>query len=261
MKSSQLQAQYAKMRYFILLSIVSKLALTLTESEEGRLEGIEERQVIQRTGNCGTDTSWQPTPSAYIAANTDSNLQSWWKNVSSQPHDALPNELALLFGGHQYGFSCGIGDDSTCTVPGCSDFDSNGNPPWTYLALQSIAQLNVLFNAMYTGVATGQSDYQGLIGNISEDFFTWGDGQPHESSAASWGAWAAETFGGDIGSAVGGVVDNTEPSVAKGVDETQGVAQLGEYAVSVAQNLRWLIQDWANSTFNGDPSASNGTLL
>jgi hypothetical protein len=246
-----------------LLTIVGKLALALAESEERSVEDIDESQVFKRsTSNCGTDSAWAPTPSAYIAANTDGNLTAWWKNISSQPgHGPLPNELAQLFGSHQYGFSCGIGDDSTCTVPGCSNFDSNGDPPWTYLALQSITQLNVLFNAMYDGIGVGQSDYQGLIGNISEDFFTWGDGQAHQSSATTWGAWAAEGFGGTIGNIAGGAIANTGSSVAPGVDETQGVAQLGEYAVSVAQSLREWIQGWANTTFNGDQTSSNETLL
>lgn len=250
------------MRVLFLLSIVGKLALALTESEERSDQDIDERQVLPRsTSNCGTDSAWQPTPSAYIAANTDNNLAAWWKNISSQSHEPLPNELAQLFGSHQYGFSCGIGDDSSCTAPGCSDFDSNGDPPWTYLALESTTQLNVLFNVMYDGIEAGQSDYQGLIGNISEDFFTWGDGEAHQSSASTWGAWAAQSFGGSIGNIVGGVVDNTGSSVTSGVNEAQGVAQLGEYAVSVAQSLREWIQDWANTTFNGDQTSANETVL
>jgi hypothetical protein len=263
----QAKAKYTKMRFIILLGILAKLEVVfgLAAGEQERDEDImtSEFEVEKRnTSNCGTDSAWEPTPSAYIASSADTNLRSWWKNISSSPpHGPLPNELAQLFGSHEYEFSCGIGDDSTCAVPGCSDFDSNGDPPWTYLALESISQLNVLFNAMYAGVSTGQEDYQGLIGNISEDFFTWGDGQAHESSAASWGSWAAETFGGWVGNAVGGAVDNAETSVAPGVDETQGVAMLGEYAVSVAQELKGWIQDWANTTFNGDQTSSNETLL
>jgi len=115
---------------------------------------------------------------------------------------------------------------------------------------------------MYTGVLGGQTDYEGLIGNISEDFFTWGDGQAHESSAASWGSWAASTFGGDlVGPAVSGVVDNTETKVASGLTESEGVAVLGEDAVSAAQQLREWIQNWANTTFNGDQNGGFGMLL
>lgn len=242
------------------------LALALGGSEERRDKDIVEREVEveeRATSNCGTDSAWEPTPSAYIAADTDSNLLSWWKNISSQPsHEPLPNELAQLFGSHQYRFSCGIGDDSTCTVPGCQGFSANNDPPWTYLALESISQLNGLFNAMYSGVATGQADYIGLIGNISEDFFTWGDGQAHQSSSSTWGAWAASSFiGGWVGDAVAGVVTNTGISVTPGLTETQGVAVLGQYVVSVGQQLRGWIQDWANTTLNGDQTSNNGTLL
>jgi hypothetical protein len=251
------------MQLIVLFSIVASVGCAFADGEEKRGEEVLEGVVEKRnTSNCGTDSAWAPTPSAYNVANTDSNLLSWWTNISSQAdHGPLPNELALLYGSHEYQFSCGIGDDSTCSVEGCQDFSTNGDPPWTFLALESISQLNELFNAMYNGVLEGQADYEGLIGNISEDFFTWGDGQAHESSAASWGSWAAETFGGDIGSAVGGVVDNTETKVASGLTETEGLAVLGEYVVEVGQQLRQWIQTWANTTFNGDQTAGNVSVL
>jgi hypothetical protein len=254
------------MRSLTLLTILANIGFIFAQWELKRDTGILEREVKveeRATTNCGTDSAWEPTPSAYIAADTDSNILSWWKNISSQPsHQPLPNELAQRFGSHQYRFSCGIGDDSTCSVPGCSDFSNNNDPTWTYLALESISQLNDLFNAMYDGVATGQADYIGLIGNISEDFFTWGDGQAHEKSSSKWGAWAASTFiGGWVGEAVSGVVENTGSSVPSGLTETQGVAVLGQYVVSVGQQLRGWFQDWANTTLNGDQTSSNGTLL
>ena len=253
------------MHLFVWFNILASIGFTFADEEEKRDNGIAGKLLEERsnTSNCGTDSSWAPTPAAYIAANTDSNLLSWWTNISSSPsHNPLPNELAQLFGAHQYQFSCGIGDDSSCSVDGCQDFSTNGDPAWSYLALESISQLNNLFNAMYTGVLGGQTDYEGLIGNISEDFFTWGDGQAHESSSASWGSWAASTFGGDIvGTAVSGIVDNTETKVASGLTESEGVAVLGEDAVSAAQQLREWIQNWANTTFNGDQNGGFGMLL
>jgi hypothetical protein len=57
------------------------------------------------------------------------------------------------------------------------------------------------------------------------------------------------------------VVTNTGISVTPGLTETQGVAVLGQYVVSVGQQLRGWIQDWANTTLNGDQTSNNGTLL
>src|SRR4051812_44316306 len=99
------------MRLLILLTISANIGLVFAQWELMKDAGILEREVKveeRATTNCGTDSAWEPTPSAYIAADTDSNILSWWKNISSQPsHKPLPNELAQQFGSHQYRFSCG----------------------------------------------------------------------------------------------------------------------------------------------------------
>lgn len=157
------------------LCLTANLDLGLADGLERFALPDNDHKLLRRS-DCGTDSAWQPTPSAYVAVKTDDNLASWWKNISSQSHGPLPSELAQFFGSHQYGFACGIGDDSTCSPSGCLDFDNNVDPPWTYLALQSISQLNLMFNTLDAGILAGQSDYEGLIGNISEDFFSWGNG-------------------------------------------------------------------------------------
>jgi hypothetical protein len=239
------------------------------------------RDLIRRATTCGTDPAWEPTPSAYTTANTTINLASWWSNVSSGTHDALPSELAKRFGSHQYGFTCGVGDESTCYVPGCSDFESNGDPPWTFLALQSISRLNVLINRIYDGVVTGQLDYQALIGNVSEDFFSWTDPGSHLKSSQATAGQVLSALGGALGEGSGGkgkgkgggggggnlfsfvgeVVDATTPSIADPGTKDSGMGQLGVYVAGIGQSIRDWTQQWANTTFNGDQTSGNQTLL
>jgi hypothetical protein len=71
-------------------------------------------------GDCGSDPNWQPTVSAYMAANTDQELSSWWKNITLSPHTSFANELGRSFGNHVNSFECGIGDSSSCSMPDCS---------------------------------------------------------------------------------------------------------------------------------------------
>ncbi len=68
-------------------------------------------------------------------------------------------------------------------------------------------------------------------------------------------------FAGELGHVIAGVVTNTGDVASSGLTETQGTAALGQYVVSVGQQLRGWIQKWANDTFNGDQTTSNGTLL
>lgn len=238
------------------------------------------RDITDRAATCGTDPAWEPTPSAYAAANTTSNLASWWSNITSGAHDSLPGELARQFGSNQYDFTCGVGDESTCSVPGCSVFESNGDPPWTFLALLSISRLNVLINRIYNGVVTGQLDYQALIGNVSEDFFSWTDAGSHLKSSQATAGQVLSALGGFLGEGggggkgkgggggggtlftfIGGVVDATTPSITDPGTKDAGMNQLGVYVAGIGQAIRDWTQQWANTTFNGDQISGNYSLL
>ena len=128
-------------------------------------------------GDCGTNPSWQTTISAWDGANTDSNLASWWSNVTDKPHQGFANELADGFGKHSTGFLCGIGAFSTCIAPGCSgmiyllvlrllaagilynaradwviDYQDDSDPVWAFLSLMSVVNLNTYFNNMFVSI-------------------------------------------------------------------------------------------------------------
>ena len=129
-------------------------------------------------GNCGTNPSWQTTISAWFAANTDSNLASWWSNVTDRPHQSFVNELAKGFGRHDTGFLCGINDFSTCIAPGCSgtsygfvlstmlgltekkDYQDDSDPVWAFFALISVVNINTFFNDMFVGVYSSKYHFR-----------------------------------------------------------------------------------------------------
>jgi hypothetical protein len=74
-----------------------------------------------RGAACGSDPVWQPTVSAYTAADTDNQLRNyygtWQSNTEGRP---FTNKLAKSFGSGATGYMCGIGLQGSCgTQFGC----------------------------------------------------------------------------------------------------------------------------------------------
>lgn len=76
--------------------------------------------VLARDEMCQSG-DWQPTRDAWVDDDTDANLAGWWQDIQSSPgsHTSFANELGKSFGPQINGFECGIGDEATCSAPGC----------------------------------------------------------------------------------------------------------------------------------------------
>jgi hypothetical protein len=161
---------------------------------------------------CGNDPAWQPTYSAYTTADTDNQLRSYYYSWQADIQDPFTNKLAKSFGDGPTAYMCGIGLQGSCGTqigcdgecsdrghndvvlmePGITAYASTGDPPWTYLSLMSIANLDTTFNDMYvsnipipasrpiarlvltgqqTGITNGQLRYISRISNMSQEFF------------------------------------------------------------------------------------------
>src|SRR5665213_4587003 len=64
-----------------------------------------------RREDCGTDTIWLPSESAWENAETDASLREWWDDLAAADRAVgFATELGRQFGGHNNGFLCGIND-------------------------------------------------------------------------------------------------------------------------------------------------------
>jgi hypothetical protein len=70
--------------------------------------------------SCAANPLFLSTADAYIAANTDAELSTWWQNKTTGEHTSFVNELASSYGDQQTGYKCGVGWINTCTLPSCS---------------------------------------------------------------------------------------------------------------------------------------------
>ena len=70
-------------------------------------------------GICNASAAWEVTPTAYLAADTDTKLRDWWAGVSGRQHSSFTTELGRAFGSH-VPYQCGLTDDSACIYAGCS---------------------------------------------------------------------------------------------------------------------------------------------
>jgi hypothetical protein len=70
-------------------------------------------------GVCNTSADWDTTPTAYLGADTDTQLRDWWAGISTRQHSAFTTELGKAFGSH-VPYQCGLTDDSGCIYAGCS---------------------------------------------------------------------------------------------------------------------------------------------
>jgi hypothetical protein len=99
--------------------------------------------------SCGSDPVWQPTPDAWSADDTDTQFSKWLQNLPDN-YSSIPSELAKEFGDQSTNYFCGIDTYNTCgTNGGCSAYSSNDDPPWTYLTLSAIENLDTFFNNLY----------------------------------------------------------------------------------------------------------------
>ncbi|KAH0548679.1 hypothetical protein GP486_007777, partial [Trichoglossum hirsutum] len=247
---------------------------TLMLQARGELLG-EQDLAPRQAADCSTNPAWQATPQAWISADTDNKLKQWWENVSSRPHNSFATELGNQFGSHLNDFKCGIGLYSTCVTQGCSEFQNGGNQPWSYLAILAVVNLNTLFNAMVTGVTNGQADYQGLVDEMALAFFPWKSPHFVLGDASFWivAAITALAAFGSLGTAalavglvgVGAFAGAATQQVTQALSPSNGFAlgsaKLGAFASMAGSSTRKGLEQWANSTFAGDPDAEKQTIL
>lgn len=225
-------------------------------------------------GGCGSDPSWQPTVSAYMAANTDQELSNWWKNIILSPHTSFANELGRSFGNHVNSFECGIGDSSSCGMPGCSSYQDVDDPVWAFQALTSTINLNTLFNSIYTGISNGQQDYSDLSGKIALTFFPWNNPEFAFGDAAFWIVAALTMLltivPGLVEVAATGLAAFTAAGIQQiaysltpdsSVGGTQSLADMRSYAAAFGQTSRATLESWSNDTFSGKEDSQNNTIL
>ncbi|OCL07402.1 hypothetical protein AOQ84DRAFT_389548 [Glonium stellatum] len=230
--------------------------------------------VLAPRGSCGSDPSWQPTISAYVAANTDQELSNWWRNISSSPHTSFANELGRSFGSHVNSFECGIGDSGSCSMPACSSYQDAGDPVWAFQALTSTVNLNTLFNSIYTGISNGQQDYSDLSDQLALTFFPWSNPQFAFGDAAFWivatltmlvavipGLLEAEAVG--LSAFAGAGVQQLAFSLTpdSSTSSVQSLVEMRSYASTFGQTSRATLESWANDTFSGKEDSQNNTIL
>lgn len=228
--------------------------------------------------NCATDASWQLTLDAWHDASVDQRLASWWKTTTkSIPNANFANELAKQFGAKSLGFNCSIDSPQTCTVPGCQIYVNNGDPPWTFLALNAAVNLNVFFNRIYEGTKVGQQDFTDKAGSIAQTFFPWKDPKFGGNDAA---IWVAATIGAifsfiSVGSraatagasAIAAFVEagssqlQLQLSPNPGATLNQGLSAMTAAAGSSAQQWRSALEAWDSTLFSGELDSQNHTIL
>ncbi|KAJ9616673.1 hypothetical protein H2200_000392 [Cladophialophora chaetospira] len=232
----------------------------------------------QKRVNCATDARWQLTSKAWNDASVDRNLASWWKEtMKSNPSADFANELASQFGAKSLGFNCSIDSPQTCTVPGCQPYVDNGDPPWPFLALNAVVNLNAYFNRVHDGTQAGQADFTDKAGSIAQTFFPWGDPKLGATDAAIWvdatvGAFfsfltvpsRAVTAGARaIGSFIQAGLSQLQLDLIPNPSLTlnQGMAAMTAAAGSYAQQWRATIEDWDSTLFSGEVDSQNHTIL
>ena len=95
-------------------------AVLLFEHVECLHSSLSRIEQQQARDNCGSNPAWHSTSEAWVNADTDNQLLSWWQVKSSGQRGTFANELGRSFGDHMTGFECGIGAYSTCIAAGCS---------------------------------------------------------------------------------------------------------------------------------------------
>ena len=112
-----------------------------------------------------SDESWAVTPQHWQEINVDKSMAEWWKNDVTPTEKGSNTFVGLLFNISGDGIvQCGIGSDSTCTLPSCQrifpyavvvfsyltllrlDFLEIGLPKWVYFAQVSVVEMSKLFN-------------------------------------------------------------------------------------------------------------------
>ena len=77
----------------------------------------------RQASDCGTDPDWQPTAAAWKAASVDSWLQQWWSSAQGNASANFVHDLASDYGPQSTDFTCGIGETSRCSLPGCNGIE------------------------------------------------------------------------------------------------------------------------------------------
>jgi hypothetical protein len=224
---------------------------------------------------CGNDPAWQPTYSAYTTADTDNQLRSYYYSWQADIQDPFTNKLAKSFGDGPTAYMCGIGLQGSCgTQIGCDAYASTGDPPWTYLSLMSIANLDTTFNDMYTGITNGQLRYISRISNMSQEFFpTATEFNPQD--VLKWIQFALAIlplFGvgfAALAPAISamsnmgrGGIDIASTFMKTPIDPTPlNIAAMQTFAGDVSSKAQDAIVDWANTTFWGYQDHMNHTIL
>ncbi|KAK4168142.1 hypothetical protein QBC43DRAFT_296821 [Cladorrhinum sp. PSN259] len=228
----------------------------------------------QGNDRCSVNSAWAATREAYIAADTDNQLRSWW---TSQPGDVpFARALGQSFGDQRTFFECGINKEASCTISGCDVFVRSESPVWSYQALVSVMNLNMYFNAIFDGVVAGQLDYTNSIPQIAKTFFPPKDQTFPFGDAVPWiiailtVLFAFPLLAGETAALVGvgagalligsttTVNDQLEPLPAT---NALSVIEMQNYASQYGESTRNTLSEWANTTFQGQKDGSDGTIL
>ncbi|KAH0538828.1 hypothetical protein FGG08_004604 [Glutinoglossum americanum] len=154
--------------------------------------------------------------------------------------------------------------------------ENNGNDPWAYLAVLGVVNLNTFFNALVTGVTNGQVDYQGLIDEMALMFFPWKNPHFALGDAAFWivavitALAAFGTFGAvelavalvGVGAFAGAAIQQVTLALTPSNGfASETATKLGAFASLAGSSTRKGLEEWANSTFAGEPDAKQNTIM
>ena len=73
-----------------------------------------------RTNSCGSKPEWQKTLTVWLQDGVDIWLSDWWNRNRLNANANFAHDLGYQFGSHQADFTCGIGEISRCSSPGCT---------------------------------------------------------------------------------------------------------------------------------------------
>lgn len=74
-----------------------------------------------RTDSCGSKSTFQATSTGWQQDGVDVWLSDWWSRDRLNPNASFAHDLGFQFGSHPADFTCGIGEISRCSSPGCMD--------------------------------------------------------------------------------------------------------------------------------------------
>jgi hypothetical protein len=237
-----------------------------------------------------SDSSWNPNPETWDAAQVDSELAAWWKSsASSRGSRTFVDWISSSFGDRSQRQQCGIGKSSSCSAPDCQSFKQNNGPRWVYFVRISLVQLNTLLNNIDDALDSTQSQLSLVIPELTDKFFEWKDPKTNLKKSVVYlqamvegalsmipsGAWIAKVPQAVVRKYRDPVITSSSAFAAAGLSTLAGpdsatleaehdqktIRELGAFYKRSIESYRQRLDTWATTLFKGDKDGAGHTIM